>query len=215
MRQLQKRQKPGVQATTSASLSTRTAQAAKGARNTPEAQATKGLTGGSNTPEAQATKGSGGGSKNMREAQAAKGARNAPEAQATKGSTGESTCEAQAAKGARNTPESQRDEGIVGGHGNTPNKQHAKASCCRSSGVISAAAKELFRAKKTSSSDILMNSVREYWLDGLDVPSATMVSRGGSLGTPTYIPQNEPHDALIILNIHNWSKKKFQKKFAH
>ena len=27
---------------------------------------------------------------------------------------------------------------------------------------------------------------------------------GGSVGTPTYIPQNDPHDALIILNIHNW-----------
>ena len=26
---------------------------------------------------------------------------------------------------------------------------------------------------------------------------------GGSVGTLTYIPQNDPHDALIILNIHN------------
>ena len=32
---------------------------------------------------------------------------------------------------------------------------------------------------------------------------------GGSVGTPTYIPQNDPHDALIILNIHNWGNKKF------
>ena len=32
------------------------------------------------------------------------------------------------------------------------------------------------------------------------------------MGTPTYIPQNDPHDALIILNIHNWDKKFFQKK---
>ena len=34
------------------------------------------------------------------------------------------------------------------------------------------------------------------------------------MGTPTYIPQNDPHDphALIILNIHNWGKKNFQKK---
>ena len=25
---------------------------------------------------------------------------------------------------------------------------------------------------------------------------------GGLVGTPTYIPQNDPHDTLIILNIH-------------
>ena len=37
-------------------------------------------------------------------------------------------------------------------------------------------------------------------------------SLGGSVGTPTYIPQNDPHDALIILNLHNWDKKNFQKK---
>ena len=30
---------------------------------------------------------------------------------------------------------------------------------------------------------------------------------GGSVGTPTYVPQNDPHDTLIILNIHNWGKK--------
>ena len=30
------------------------------------------------------------------------------------------------------------------------------------------------------------------------------------MGTPTYIPQNDPHDALIILNIHKWGKKVFQ-----
>ena len=34
---------------------------------------------------------------------------------------------------------------------------------------------------------------------------------GGSVGTPTYIPQNDPHDALIILNIHNWGENFFQK----
>ena len=27
------------------------------------------------------------------------------------------------------------------------------------------------------------------------------------MGTPTYIPQNDPHDALIILNVHNWGAK--------
>ena len=31
------------------------------------------------------------------------------------------------------------------------------------------------------------------------------------MGTPTHIPQNDPHDALIILNIHNWGTKVFQK----
>ena len=38
--------------------------------------------------------------------------------------------------------------------------------------------------------------------------------RGGGGGTPTYTPQSDPHDALIILNIHSWGKF-FQKKFAH
>ena len=28
---------------------------------------------------------------------------------------------------------------------------------------------------------------------------------GGLVGTPTHIRQNEPHDALIILNMHNWA----------
>ena len=41
--------------------------------------------------------------------------------------------------------------------------------------------------------------------------SAARVPRGGSVGTPTYIPQNDPHDALIILNIHKWGKKIFRK----
>ena len=45
--------------------------------------------------------------------------------------------------------------------------------------------------------------------------SAAGVPRGGSVGTPKYIPQKDPHDALIILNIHKWGKKNFQKKFAH
>ena len=34
---------------------------------------------------------------------------------------------------------------------------------------------------------------------------------GGSVGTPTYIPQNDPHETLIILNVHNWGRKIFQK----
>ena len=34
------------------------------------------------------------------------------------------------------------------------------------------------------------------------------------MGIPTYMPQNDPHDALIILNIHNWGKI-FSKKIAH
>ena len=31
------------------------------------------------------------------------------------------------------------------------------------------------------------------------------------MGTPTYIPQHDPHDTLIILNIHKWVEKKFHK----
>ena len=33
------------------------------------------------------------------------------------------------------------------------------------------------------------------------------------MNTPTYIPQNEPHDTLIILNMHKWGKKFFKKKW--
>ena len=32
------------------------------------------------------------------------------------------------------------------------------------------------------------------------------------MGTPKYIAQNDPHDALIILNMHKWGKTFFQKK---
>ena len=31
------------------------------------------------------------------------------------------------------------------------------------------------------------------------------------MGTPTYIPQDDPLEALIILNIHNWGKIFFTK----
>ena len=31
------------------------------------------------------------------------------------------------------------------------------------------------------------------------------------MGTQTYIPQNDPHDTLIILNMHRWGKN-FSKK---
>ena len=41
--------------------------------------------------------------------------------------------------------------------------------------------------------------------------SAGRIPRGGSVGTPKYKPQNDPHDALIILNIHKWGKKIFRK----
>ena len=50
---------------------------------------------------------------------------------------------------------------------------------------------------------------------GGGVGGSAGVPRGGSVGTPTYIPQNDPHDALIILNTHKWGKKNFQKKSAH
>ena len=32
--------------------------------------------------------------------------------------------------------------------------------------------------------------------------SAARLPGGGLVGTPTYIPQNDPHDTLIILNMH-------------
>ena len=50
---------------------------------------------------------------------------------------------------------------------------------------------------------------------------------GGSAGQPPgsveggqwvpqhTLPQNDPHDALISLNIHKWGKQNFQKKFAN
>ena len=167
-----------------ASLNTAQAQAPKGARNTSQAQAAKGAR---NTSAAQAAKGA----RNTPAAQAAKGARNTSAAQAAKGSTGgtrntsaaqagegstggaRNTSAAQAAKGStagtRNTPESQRDKGIVGGHANTPEKQHAKGSHPRSRGVVGAAKKELFSRKHQPPSHISLKSVREYWLDGLDV----------------------------------------------
>ena len=173
---LKKRVERGVQSSSMANLNTPQAQAAKGStgglRNTPQAQAVKGSTGGGrNTPQAQAAKGA----RNTPQAEAAEGARNTPQAQAAKGSDGgvRNTRQAQAAKGStggtRNTPESQRDKGIVGGHANTPEKQHAKASHPRSRGVIGAAKKELFSRKHKPPSHISLKSVREYWLDGLDV----------------------------------------------
>ena len=142
MNRLKKRAERGVQSSSMANL------------NTPQAQAAKGSTGGArNVPQAQAAKGA----RNTPQAQAAKGARNTPQAQAAKGSTG----------GAKNTPEAQRDKGIVGGHGNTPEKQHAKASHPRSPRGVGAAKKELFRRKPPN--HISLKSVREYWLDGVDV----------------------------------------------
>ena len=156
------RNTPAAQAAKGA-RNTSAAQAAKGERNTSAAQAA-GSTGGTrNTSAAQAAKGSTGGARNTSAAQAAKGftggARNTSAAQAAKGSTG----------GTSNTPESQRDKGIVGGHANTPEKQHAKASHPRSRGVVGAAKKELFSRKHQPPSHISLKSVREYWLDGLDV----------------------------------------------
>ena len=49
-----------------------------------------------------------------------------------------------------------------------------------------------------------------YWWSAAGLPGGG----GGSVGTPTYIPQNDPHDTLIILNIHNLCKKN-SKKIAH
>ena len=44
-------------------------------------------------------------------------------------------------------------------------------------------------------------------------PVRRQALQGGSVGTPIYIPQNDPHDALIIWNIHNWGKKISRKNF--
>ena len=41
--------------------------------------------------------------------------------------------------------------------------------------------------------------------------AAGLLGGGGSVGTPTYIPQNDPHDTLIILNMHKWGKTNFKK----
>ena len=41
--------------------------------------------------------------------------------------------------------------------------------------------------------------------------SAAGVPRGGSVGTPKYKPQNDPHEALINFNIHNGVKIFFRK----
>ena len=35
-----------------------------------------------------------------------------------------------------------------------------------------------------------------------------------SVGIPQYVPQSDPHDALIILNIHKWGDIFFQKEFS-
>ena len=181
-------QAQAAKSSTGGARNTPQAQAAKGATNTSAAQAAKGSTGGTrNTPQAQAAKGlrntsqaqaakcarntsqaqAAKGARNTSQAQAAKGARNTSQAQAAKGAR--NTSQAQAAKGTRSTPESQHDKGIVGGHANTPEKQHAQASHPRLPGVVGAAKKELFRQKHKPPSHISLKSVREYWLDALDV----------------------------------------------
>ena len=187
MKRLQKRAALGIQAATVASLNTPESQAAKGSfggkKNTAESQADKGK---KNTAESQAAKGSSRGKKNTSKSQANNGKKNNAESQAAKGSSGgkkntaesqankgkKNTAESQAAKGSsggiNNTPESQRNKGIVGGHGNTPEKQHIKASGRRSCGVVRTVSRELFRVNPSSPSNISLKSVREYWLDGLD-----------------------------------------------
>ena len=49
----------------------------------------------------------------------------------------------------------------------------------------------------------ICSNVRQWWGGG-----------GGSVGTPTYIPQNDPYNALIIWNIHGWGIKKFFRKIC-
>ena len=155
-------------------------QAAKGSsggkKNTTESQAAKGSSRGKkNTAESQAAKRSSGGKKHPAESQANKGKKNTAESQAAKGSSGgkKDTAGSQAAKsssgGINNMPESQRNKGIVGGHGNTPEKQHIKASGRRSCGVVRTVSEEVFRVNPSSSSNISLKSVREYWRDVLDI----------------------------------------------
>ena len=51
---------------------------------------------------------------------------------------------------------------------------------------------------------------------GVSGSAAGVPGGGGGQWVPQHtLPQNDPHDALIIWNIHNWGKKSFQKKFAH
>ena len=49
-------------------------------------------------------------------------------------------------------------------------------------------------------------------LDGQPPGSRGGGGGAGSVGTPTYIAQNDPHDMLIILNMHKWGKKNCKKK---
>ena len=186
MKRLQKRTALGIQAATLASLNTPQSQAAKGScggkkntaasqankgkKNTAESQAAKGSCGGKkNTAESQAAKGSSGGKKNTAASQANKGKKHTAESQANKAK--KNTAESQAAKGScggiNNTPESQRNKGIVGGHGNTPKKQHINASGRRPGGVVRTVSRELFRVNPSSPSNMSLKSVREYWLGGL------------------------------------------------
>ena len=41
--------------------------------------------------------------------------------------------------------------------------------------------------------------------------AAGLLQRGGGVRTPTDIPQLDPHDTLIILDLHNWGRKFVQK----
>ena len=43
---------------------------------------------------------------------------------------------------------------------------------------------------------------RRVGRSGSQPPSSPLGGEGG----PTYIPENDPHDALIILNMHKWGK---------
>ena len=171
IKRLQKRNALGIQVATVASLNTPESQAVKGSsrgkKNTAESQANKGKKhtaesqankGKKNTAKSQAAKGSCGGKKNSAKSQANKGKKNTAESQAAKGSCG----------GINNTLESQRNKGIVGGHSDTPEKQHIKASRLRYSGVVRTVSRELFRVNPSSPSNISLKSVREYWIDGLD-----------------------------------------------
>ena len=45
----------------------------------------------------------------------------------------------------------------------------------------------------------------------MGLPVSRRVPEGVSVDTSTYIPQNDPRNALIILNVHKWGKFFFTK----
>ena len=51
--------------------------------------------------------------------------------------------------------------------------------------------------------------------EGSPLPPLVAPNLGGRWVAQTYIPQKDPHDALIILNTHKWGRIIFHQKSAH